>query len=167
MVASQAKGTPLASMKAEELTDLLRQWLERDRISLAEAGRRLGCSASRVLTEANRLGIHRRRRQRAKGHRQQIRELRMEGVAPREIAARFGIALRTVYTICRDYERFESNQILGVDCEPFTRKRWGEAAEDLSAPAPVKPYRCPRHGLVTFRPCVACMAAGQKSKTRG
>lgn len=41
-------------------------------------------------------------------------------------------------------------------------KELSEATEDLVPVQQKKPRRCPRHGLVTLWPCVACAAEGRR-----
>jgi AraC-like DNA-binding protein len=139
----------------------LEQLLTVERLTLREAGERLGCSATHVYRLAKRLGVTDRRRHSARHRRDEIHQMRSEGLQYREIAARVGCAVRTVQSIVRDYERHRIAEELGLDDSgPFTRQHWGELANNCEEPLEVKPYRCPKHGLMRLRPCVACLAEG-------
>ena len=144
-----------------EIEERLRLLIEHQRLTLREAGEEMGYSAAHIFRLVNKFGIERPRRHRAKFHRDLIYQMRMAGVPYREIASRIGCAVRTVQSIAKDYERHQIAADFGTgDDGPFTRSAWGEDADCVDEPLAVKPYRCPVHGLVRLRPCVACMAEG-------
>lgn len=144
-----------------EIEERLRLLLQVRRLTLREAGEELGYSATHVYRLAIRLGLADRRRHRAKDQRAEIYQMRMAGVPCKEIAARIGCAIRTVQSIAKDYERHQLARDFGFnDSGPFTRQDWGDGVNNYDEPLEVKPYRCPKHGLMKLRPCVACMAEG-------
>lgn len=151
------------------LEEKLRDLLEFRGLTISEAAKILGKSNGYIMYVSNKFSIHRQRIHRAKKYRDEIYQRRLAGESFVGIARDIGCAVRTVQNICRDYERHLINADLGIDDDgPFTRQVWGDGGygddDDESTtladiePREVKPYRCPVHGIVKFRPCIACMA---------
>lgn len=150
----------------DPIEEKLRELLEFRGLTISEAAAILGKSQGNIFSLAEKFHIHRRRIQRAKKHRDEIYQRRLAGESPVAIARDIGCAVRTVQNVCKDYERHLINADLGLnDDGPFTRQVWGDDADDEELttladiePREVKPYRCSTHGIVKFRPCIACMA---------
>lgn len=149
------------------MKDRLHELLVVKRLSLRAAGEELGYSAVHVFRVAKELEVEGRRRHRAKNRRHEIYEMRVNGKSFREIAEQVGCAVRTVQAIVKDYQRHQLNEAVGVvDDGPFTRQQWGDDdGYDVAQPLEVKPYRCPRHGLMRLRPCLICAAEDARQKS--
>lgn len=146
---------------ADDFEEQLRYMLEVQQLTLREVGKQLGKDQVSIHYYAKKFGIDLRRRHRAKNRREEIYQLHLDGVPTKEIARLIGCAVRTVQSICRDFERHATNEALGLaDDGPFTRNQWGASGEakDNGEVLSVKVWRCPKHGIVKFRPCIACMA---------
>ena len=110
--------------------------------TLRAAAKIFGVTHKKIFSLAKKFQID-FRTQVARNRVEEIFEMHCNGCSVRRIAERIGCTERRVQQILKNYDYAD------------------RAAED---PQEVEPYRCPVHGVVKFRPCIACIAEGTISQ---
>ena len=131
----------------------LKNLLENERMSLRGIAKPLGVSRHFVWEAAKKYHLKNRRRHIAKKFTREIVSEKLAGKSAVEIAKTYGISVRRVCAIIREQSEREISAAI-----------YDDGTESSHS---VKAWRCPRHGLVKFRPCVACLAEGHADNGAG
>lgn len=120
--------------------------LEKQKMTLRGIAKPLGVKHYWIWKLAEKYRLKKRRRHVAKFFAKEIVAAKLEGKTAEEIASALGCSRRRILAVIKEYSSEEISAAIG-----------SEAGE---VPQEVKPWRCSKHGLVKFRPCVACLAEG-------
>lgn len=132
-----------------ELLERIHDLVVRQRLPLRRAGEILGMPHQVVWELIERhYPKARRRRHLALRNAERIVELRLSGMRAEDISKVIGCSSRSVFRVFREAMEADIVSELGGDASMIPKR--------------VQDWRCPIHGVVKFKPCVACMATDHK-----